>query len=122
MLDKVRETVRDVLKSYGISKEEQSEETEAPPVEVSELILLTHPVCPHCMTLKQKIHYAIEQGWIREVNIESEEGTEIAKKLEIFEIPTLVAKLADGSYAKCKYWFEGDDFVFDIDYSSLKKK
>jgi len=114
MLDRIREVVRDILAGYGLIESEVVEGTPEG-LEVERLILLTDPLCPACAELKSKIAYALEQGWIVELNVNNGEGKKIADKLGINEVPTLVALLSDGSLVRCKYWFEGDDFVFDFD-------
>lgn len=106
LLDKVRYSVISVLSSYGLIEEESGGEYE-------ELILLTHKMCPHCISLKEKIHNIIERGQIREVYVNSEEGKKIAKLLNIHEVPTLVAKVGD-TYIKCDYWLDDDGFAFDL--------
>ena len=119
----VRDVVREIFLKHGVSNMDSEEvvEEEAP-IEVTELILLTEPTCPACHALKQKIAYALQEGWITEMDASKGEGKEIADKLGIMTIPTLVAKTADGDYIRCKYWFEGDDFLFDLDVDDVKKK
>jgi len=113
VIDKIRNTIRDVFDRHGIYGEVVSPEVE-------ELILLTHPMCPSCKELKEVLAYAIQEGYIREVSVTTSEGKRIADIVG-YEYPTLVAKTTDGSYIKCRYWFEGDDFVFDFDYDVKKK-
>lgn len=119
----VRDVVREIFLKHGVSNMDSEEvvEEEAP-IEVTELILLTEPTCPACHALKQKIAYALQEGWITEMDASKGKGKEIADKLGIMTIPTLVAKTADGDYIRCKYWFEGDDFLFDLDVDDVKKK
>jgi len=120
----VRDVVREVFSRHGVISmgSNEVEEGEEAPIEVTELILLTEPTCPACHALKQKIVYALQEGWITEMDASKGKGKEIADRLGIMTIPTLVAKTANGDYIKCKYWFEGDDFVFDLDIEDAKKK
>jgi len=117
LLNKIRETVRNVFaKHFG---DETVVEEIPKDTEVLELILLTNPTCPACDALKRKIAHALQEGWIREVPATTEEGKRIAQELNIMSVPQLIARLTDRRLVKCKYWFEGDDFVFDFD---IKKK
>ncbi|MHC1625416.1 MAG: hypothetical protein ACXQS2_05390 [Methermicoccaceae archaeon] len=120
----IRDVVREIFSNYGVSSmsSDEVEEGGDAPIEVTELILLTEPTCPACHALKQKIFYALQEGWITEMDASKGKGKEIADKLGIMTIPTLVAKTAKGDYIKCKYGFEGDDFVFDLDIEDVKKK
>lgn len=113
MLDRIRNAIREVLSGYGLIGDVVEGVPEE--AEVEQLILLTDPLCPACAELKKKIAYALEQGWITELNANQGEGKRIADELGIEEVPALVAVLSDGSIVRCKFWFEGDDFVFDLD-------
>lgn len=114
MIDRIRQAVREILSGYGLLETETVEGTPEG-VEVEQLILLTDPLCPACAELKKKIAYALQEGWIVELNANQGDGKRIADELGIEEVPALVALLSDGSLVRCKYWFEGDDFVFDLD-------
>lgn len=113
MLDRIREAVREILSGYGLLGDVVEEVPEN--AEVEQLILLTDPLCPACAELKKKIAYALEQGWIVELNANQGDGKRIADELGIAEVPALVAVLSDGRLVRCRFWFEGDDFVFDLD-------
>lgn len=114
MIDRIRQAVREILSGYGLL---ESDTVEGLPedVVVEQLILLTDPLCPACKELKSRIAHALEQGWIVELNVNNGDGKRIADELGIDSVPALVAVLNDGSLVKCRYWFEGDDFVFDLD-------
>lgn len=124
-MDNIRDAIREILVDYGVAEKASdvdNVEVENSPIEVTELILLTEPSCPACHVLKQKIAYALQEGYIKEMDASRGKGKEIADSLFIMSVPTLVAKTADGKYIKCKYWFEGDDFLFDLDIEDAKKK
>jgi len=112
VIDKIRNTIRGVFDKHGIYGELENSDVE-------ELILLTHPECPSCQELKEVLAYALQEGYIREVPVTTPEGQKIADIVG-YEYPTLVAKV-NGNYVKCRYWFEGEDFVFDFDYNVKKK-
>lgn len=56
----------------------------------SKLYLLTSGACPHCKATKEKLKEELNNGTIKEVNILSDKGKIIAKKLDIKGIPTLI--------------------------------
>jgi len=109
LLKKLKDTVESIFTKYGLYGSEDGGDIE-------ELILLTHPACPHCKSLKESIYPLLENGQIREVSIRSEEGKRIAKATGTRDVPTLIAKV-NNSYVVCDYWLDNGNFVFKLNDS-----
>lgn len=104
--EKIRSVVQNIFTKYEL--------IESPNIDIVELILLTHPECPSCIELKKNISFSLENGQIREVSVLEPEGKEIAKRFG-YVYPSLFAKTSTGELLPCNFWFDGDDFVFDVD-------
>lgn len=63
--------------------------------------LFTSSNCPHCKKAKEKLSDELKSGDIKEMPVEEKEGRELADKLNILAIPTLVECEED----KCKVLF-----------------
>jgi len=62
-----------------------------------EVVLLTEQNCPSCKVVKNFVSSAIESGNVRVIDINTEEGEEIADALNIKTVPTSAIK-QDNNY------------------------
>ncbi len=69
-----------------------------------EVIFVTASWCPHCRRLKEAWKPLFEQGIIKEVDVETEEGQRLLRELDIKYVPTCLVK-KDGKIKTCE-----DDF------------
>ena len=68
-----------------------------------EVIFVTASWCPHCRRLKEAWKPLFEQGIVKYIDVDTEEGMKLAKELNIDYVPVCLVK-KDGEYRKC----EGD--------------
>lgn len=62
--------------------------------------LITSEKCPHCKKAKEKFKEQLEKGEIEELPVNEEKGFELAEKLNVRSIPTLVE--CDDKENKCR--------------------
>ena len=71
---------------------------------VDEVLFITSKNCPFCAMVRRAWKPLFDQGIVREVRVETKEGLEIARKLNLEYVPACVIKVGD------KYKFcDGDN-------------
>jgi hypothetical protein len=64
-------------------------------------LIVTHPGCGACRSVREKLKDAFSAGTVREVSVTTDEGYNIAKKLGLNAVPQCVIDNEDGTYGFC---------------------
>ncbi len=66
--------------------------------DITQRWLITTDGCPDCAQAKKDHKIEITNGEIRVVDVGDDKGFEIIKKLNLWEVPSFVIELSDGTY------------------------
>ncbi|MFH1546876.1 MAG: thioredoxin family protein [bacterium] len=74
--------------------------------------LVTSKNCPSCPTVKEKLKDALESGEIEEIIIDTKEDVDLALKMGVAAVPTLLKCVIKDKKMTCKE-IDVDEFVDD---------
>lgn len=114
MEQEIRNQIRNKVEE-AISNPEMSEMN-------GKLLLFTSNHCPSCIAIKELIKEEIEDGTIREINIETENGMKEADKYKILSVPTAIFVKPDGSFKECEIKTEGDDILIECEVKEEEER